>query len=545
MASSDAEETDGDNHDNKTMLLETEQKRKTFRKRRLSLTHLRQLDSDSDSEDEDKNVQSSLLNEKSESVFHSSEKHQDLDDHDEMEQANDVEKDAVANEEKAHTFRKRRLSLTSHNNEDTSSVASANTEQNNSPPTCFKRRRKNSDASASSLDSANTASSITHLKSRTLHSAELLTQPPSSPSRVSNLALLPKLYQQAAPPQQKLSSIYDDDESKQKTPKWKTRHTRQHADDDRSLPFPRDVVGTYSCHGVEPVYDDGSLFQPLEDKLTMAAKTNQDRGGVAFPYGNSSRTALFAVYDGHGQGGELVSQYSLHEIQRLLEKHPDFKQNTENAFKETFLKVDSSLKDECLIEPFYAGTTACVALLRDKKLVLSNAGDSRAVIARKKLEDGKDDGGNSWEVIELTEDQNPDLPAEQARIERMGGFVSPPPEPGLSSRVWLDKEWSQIGLAMARSIGDHAVKPIGVIAEPVVSFHDVNENDSFLILATDGVWEFISSAEAVEIVATNLHKGATKACQILIEAAAAKWHDEEGDYRDDITALVIRLQNLW
>jgi hypothetical protein len=33
-------------------------------------------------------------------------------------------------------------------------------------------------------------------------------------------------------------------------------------------------------------------------KLTMAAKTNQDRGGVAFPYGNSSRTALFAVYDG-------------------------------------------------------------------------------------------------------------------------------------------------------------------------------------------------------------------------------------------------------
>lgn len=138
----------------------------------------------------------------------------------------------------------------------------------------------------------------------------------------------------------------------------------------------------------------------------------------------------YYFYEGHGQGGELVSQYSLHEIQRLLEKHPDFSRNTENAFKETFLKVDSSLQDECLIEPFYAGTTACVALLRDKKLVLSNAGDSRAVIARKKLEDGRDDDGNSWEVIELTEDQNPDLPAEQARIERMGGYVSPPPEPG-------------------------------------------------------------------------------------------------------------------
>ncbi len=97
---------------------------------------------------------------------------------------------------------------------------------------------------------------------------------------------------------------------------------------------------------------------------------------------------------------------------------------------------------------------------------------------------------------------------------------------------------------MARSIGDYAVKSVGVIAEPVVSFHDLHENDTFLILATDGVWEFISSAEAVNIVAKHLHKGATKACQILIETAAAKWHDEEGDYRDDITALVVRLQHL-
>lgn len=109
----------------------------------------------------------------------------------------------------------------------------------------------------------------------------------------------------------------------------------------------------------------------------------------------------------------------------------------------------------------------------------------------------------------------------------------------------MDAEWSQIGLAMARSIGDYAVKPVGVIAEPVVSFHDLHENDNFFILATDGVWEFISSAEAVNIVSKHLHMGATKACQVLIETAAAKWHDEEGDYRDDITALVVRVQDLF
>lgn len=61
----------------------------------------------------------------------------------------------------------------------------------------------------------------------------------------------------------------------------------------------------------------------------------------------------------------------------------------------------------------------------------------------------------------------------QARIEAAGGFVSPPPEPGLSSRVWLDAEMTQIGLAMARSIGDHAVKSIGVVAEPEVTKHTI------------------------------------------------------------------------
>ena len=90
------------------------------------------------------------------------------------------------------------------------------------------------------------------------------------------------------------------------------------------------------------------------------------------------------------------------------------------------MRVNSSLIDERLIEPLYAGTTACVVLLRDKELVLSNAGDSRAVLARKI--DGA--GDDTWDVIDLTEDQNPDLPAEKERIERMGGYVSPPPEPG-------------------------------------------------------------------------------------------------------------------
>lgn len=46
----------------------------------------------------------------------------------------------------------------------------------------------------------------------------------------------------------------------------------------------------------------------------------------------------------------------------------------------------------------------------------------------------------------LSNDHNPDRPGELERIESCGGFVSPPPEEGLSARVWLDREMTRIGL---------------------------------------------------------------------------------------------------
>lgn len=92
----------------------------------------------------------------------------------------------------------------------------------------------------------------------------------------------------------------------------------------------------------------------------------------------------------------------------------------------------------------------------------------------------------------------------------------------------------QVGLAVSRSIGDHIVKGVGVTAEPVVSEYELDDQDQFFILASDGVWEFMSSQEAVNIVRSNLSQGAEKACQALIQSATAKWQEEEGDYRDDV-----------
>ena len=62
-----------------------------------------------------------------------------------------------------------------------------------------------------------------------------------------------------------------------------------------------------------------------------------------------------------------------------------------------------------------------------------------------------------------------------------------------------------------------------------------------MILASDGVWEFLSSQEACDIVNMFIEEGATAACQELIAAAMSKWESLEGDYRDDITAIVVLL----
>lgn len=484
--------------------------------------------------------------------------------------------------EKAHTFRKRRLSLTV--NKSTLSPSPPPPESGSSAHSKNRRFSMDSNNSVSSTvcSGSNNNNERAQFVSRTVHSGELIGAdgvPPPSPAGIHGSHVL---YQQTSPPPLP-PPVLELGTAARLLPKWKRRQTLNPQTELHKLPFSRELVGTYSCHGVEPVYsneyeeefvaEDAPLVasprvihafgdgfgatseppdhqedcssapnastEPLDEAPPVTvAKINQDRGGVSFPYGNCPKTALFAVYDGHGLGGELVSQFALHEVQRRLEKHPFFPADLEKSFIETFLAVDLALSNEPLIDPLFAGTTACVALLQDRTLTLSNAGDSRAVCARK-LPDG------TYLALDLTADQNPDVPAEMQRIVNAGGYVTMPPAPGLSARVWLDARCTQIGLAMARSIGDHAVATVGVIAEPVVTTHAVTEQDEFLILASDGVWEFLESADAVSIVAANLDRGATKACQVLIEAAAARWHEEEGAYRDDITAIVVRLQDLW
>lgn len=100
------------------------------------------------------------------------------------------------------------------------------------------------------------------------------------------------------------------------------------------------------------------------------------------------------------------------------------------------------------IEYMTSGCTCVMLYLVGSHLFIANVGDSRAVLATA----GSDDS-SSLKAIDLSHDHKPDNPDEYKRITEWGGYVCPAPEPGTSARVYLDQDYTMIGLAMSRSIG--------------------------------------------------------------------------------------------
>jgi serine/threonine protein phosphatase PrpC len=127
------------------------------------------------------------------------------------------------------------------------------------------------------------------------------------------------------------------------------------------------------------------------------------------------------------------------------------------------------------------------------------------------------------------------------RILKRGGRIDPfRDQMGLPlgpNRVWLKNE-NIPGLAMSRSFGDRVAASVGVISEPEIVHKALEKEDKFIIVASDGIWEFISNTEAVEIVVPYWSKNDLEgAANHLIRLATEKWKQED-EVIDDITCLI-------
>ena len=94
---------------------------------------------------------------------------------------------------------------------------------------------------------------------------------------------------------------------------------------------------------------------------------------------------------------------------------------------------------------------------------------------------------------------------------------------------------------MTRSFGDEVACRVGVNAIPEFKEYTLTKEDKFMVLASDGVWEFLSNEEVANIVFPfYLKKNAEGAAECLVREAFKTWRREE-DSIDDITCIVIFL----
>jgi serine/threonine protein phosphatase PrpC len=196
-------------------------------------------------------------------------------------------------------------------------------------------------------------------------------------------------------------------------------------------------------------------------------------------YKNPEKGFLSAeVYDGHGGrkaahvAAEMVTPHFLHSWAREFEKPLKDRKSEYELLREAYLAVDNHI----IVSNIDGGTTAAGIYLIDDHFFAVNCGDTRIVI-------GIDDG-----VSILTLDHKPNLPEELQRIENNGGFV-----------ISLGVARVQGILAMSRAIGDRSLKPY-IIAEPRITEGYLGRENDFVVIACDGVWDFLSPEIVIAIV---------------------------------------------
>lgn len=232
----------------------------------------------------------------------------------------------------------------------------------------------------------------------------------------------------------------------------------------------------------------------------------------------TDRCAYFAVYDGHG--GRQVASFLKNNMHALVKMqlnrcgawtHASIKQALLLGFEAT----DQAVRDRLGGGARICGSTVGVLLVERKKqsnarwLYSANVGDVRAVLCR-----GSD-------AVRLSEDHKASVASERERIERLGGVVSGERVAGV--------------LAVSRAMGDFQWKRF-ITSRPFVTATRVEEDDTHVVLACDGLWDVMGDQEVCSLIRSmpDDASGLDIAQQLVVCAM-------ERCSTDNITVQVIKL----
>ena len=224
----------------------------------------------------------------------------------------------------------------------------------------------------------------------------------------------------------------------------------------------------------------------------------------------------FAVYDGHGVKGREASMMVKYEIRKRLindrKKISKFfrKEQVEKYFKDAFKNIQKKFEKSNDYE--LSGSCAICVLIIQYKLYTINLGDSRSVLGCKKA--------SKKIALEMSIDHKPNRDDEMKRIFERGGEVTDK-QNGVS-RIFKKNEDGP-GLAVSRSLGDIVAHDCGVSSDPEVIDKEIEPDDVFVIIGSDGIWDLMSSPEVVGFI-FDKSEGRKEVCaKMLAEEARNRW----------------------
>lgn len=231
---------------------------------------------------------------------------------------------------------------------------------------------------------------------------------------------------------------------------------------------------------------------------------------------NIEKQAFYGVYDGHG--GSRASEFVAQNLHQMV-LASSYRTDPEAALAAAYKRCDDEWLKKANRHGWDDGTTAVSVLIKDYSFWVANTGDSRCVLSCK----GK--------AVDMSHDHKPARKDEKQRVEALGG------------RIIHYGTWRVEGvLAVTRAIGDRRLKKY-VCPDPEIKERALKAGDEFLVLATDGVWDVLSSQECIDVVRSVCGDN-TRVDTATLEAAAQRVVDTcyKRGSQDNITCIVVDLK---
>jgi serine/threonine protein phosphatase PrpC/CRP-like cAMP-binding protein len=319
-------------------------------------------------------------------------------------------------------------------------------------------------------------------------------------------------------------------------------------------------------------------------------KANQDAFSVTKDFCGQKTDAFFGIYDGHGRDGDRCAQFARDKLPELLEKFVMRSKSKESKLhqarggsaadsEKTLELTKDQIQTSCLkahiecnramhkaheLDDSLSGTTSISMYFhgRRNRITINNVGDSRAIVGQQQAGGvpGSSGKGSSLKAIPLSRDQTPYRRDERVRVRATGarilsldqieGLEPIVPDDDEAGDLELGEEldeggdpprvWSPHGeypgTAFTRSLGDAIAEELGVFAEPEMLTREVTSADKILVLASDGVFEFLTNQSVIDMCAKFTDPLA--ACRAVVAESYELWLQYELR-TDDITMICI------